>query len=45
LLDLSAPHQRSYPVYTVIAEKLEAMVLLGEANSRWPPGGAWQARA
>jgi predicted nucleotidyltransferase component of viral defense system len=34
LLDLPAPRLRSYPVYTVIAEKLEAMVLLGEANSR-----------
>jgi Nucleotidyl transferase AbiEii toxin, Type IV TA system len=34
LLDFPAPHLRSYPVYTVIAEKLEAVVLLGEANSR-----------
>jgi predicted nucleotidyltransferase component of viral defense system len=34
LLEFPAPHLRSYPVYTVIAEKLEAMVLLGEANSR-----------
>jgi hypothetical protein len=34
LLEFPAPHLRSYPVYTVISEKLEAMVLLGEANSR-----------
>lgn len=34
LLDLPAPRLRSYPVYTVIAEKLEAVVLVGEANSR-----------
>jgi Nucleotidyl transferase AbiEii toxin, Type IV TA system len=34
LLEFPAPHVRSYPVYTVIAEKLEAMVLVGEANSR-----------
>jgi predicted nucleotidyltransferase component of viral defense system len=34
LLDLPAPRLRSYPLYTVIAEKLEAIVLLGEANSR-----------
>jgi predicted nucleotidyltransferase component of viral defense system len=34
LLEFPAPHLRSYPIYTVIAEKLEAMVLLGEANSR-----------
>jgi hypothetical protein len=34
LLDLPAPRLRSYPIYTVIAEKLEAMVLLGEPNSR-----------
>ena len=34
LLEFPAPHLRSYPVYTVIAETLEAMVLLGEANSR-----------
>lgn len=34
LLDFPAPCIRSYPTYTVIAEKLEAVVLLGEANSR-----------
>jgi Nucleotidyl transferase AbiEii toxin, Type IV TA system len=34
LLDFPVPRLRSYPVYTVVAEKLEAMVLLGEANSR-----------
>lgn len=34
LLDFPTPRLRSYPVYTVVAEKLEAMVLLGEANSR-----------
>jgi nucleotidyltransferase AbiEii toxin of type IV toxin-antitoxin system len=34
LLEFRAPHLRSYPVYTVIAEKLEAMVFLDEANSR-----------
>jgi hypothetical protein len=34
LLNLPAPRLHSYPVYTVIDEKLEAMVLLGEANSR-----------
>lgn len=34
LLDFPPPHLRSCPIYTVVAEKLEAMVLLGEANSR-----------
>jgi predicted nucleotidyltransferase component of viral defense system len=34
LLDFPAPHLRAYPIYTVVAEKLEAMVLLGETNSR-----------
>lgn len=34
LLDLPAPHLRVYPVETVIAEKLNAMVTLGIANSR-----------
>jgi len=34
LLDFPAPQLRSYPTYTVVAEKLEAMVLLGETNSR-----------
>ena len=34
LLDFPAPKLRSYPIYTVVAEKLEALILLGEANSR-----------
>lgn len=34
LLDFPAPTLRSYPIYTVVAEKLEALVLLGEVNSR-----------
>jgi hypothetical protein len=34
LLDFPAPHIRSYPVYTVVAEKFEAMVKLGITNSR-----------
>jgi len=33
-LDLPAPQLRAYPVYTVIAEKFQAMVMLGLANSR-----------
>jgi hypothetical protein len=32
--DLAAPLLRAYPVYTVIAEKLHAMVVLGMSNSR-----------
>ena len=32
--DLPAPHLRTYPVYTVIAEKLHAIALLGMTNSR-----------
>lgn len=32
--DLPAPHLRTYPVYTVIAEKLHAIALLGITNSR-----------
>lgn len=32
--DLAAPSLRAYPVYTVIAEKLHAMVVLGVNNSR-----------
>jgi Nucleotidyl transferase AbiEii toxin, Type IV TA system len=32
--DLPAPHLRAYPVYTVIAEKLHAVVVLGMVNSR-----------
>lgn len=34
LVDLAAPSLRAYPVYTVIAEKLHAMVVLGMNNSR-----------
>jgi predicted nucleotidyltransferase component of viral defense system len=34
LLDAPAPHLRAYPVETVVAEKFEAMVTLGIANSR-----------
>lgn len=34
LLDFPAPHLRAYPIYTVVAEKLEASVQLGEANTR-----------
>ncbi len=34
LLDFPAPRVRTYPVYTVVAEKFEAMVKLGNANTR-----------
>ncbi len=34
LPDLPAPRLRAYPRYTVVAEKLEALVSLGIANSR-----------
>jgi hypothetical protein len=34
LLEFPAPHIRSYPIYTVVAEKLEAMVKLGITNTR-----------
>lgn len=34
IADFPAPQLRTYPVYTVVAEKLHAMVLLGMANSR-----------
>lgn len=34
LEDFTAPRLRVYPVYTVIAEKYQAMVMLGQANSR-----------
>ncbi len=34
LLDFPAPQVRMYPVYTVVAEKFEAMVKLGIANTR-----------
>ena len=32
--DFTAPTLRVYPVYTVIAEKYQAIVMLGQANSR-----------
>lgn len=34
LPDFTVPRLRAYPVYTVIAEKYQAMVMLGDANSR-----------
>lgn len=34
LLDNPAPHLRAYPVETVVAEKFEALITLGMANSR-----------
>lgn len=34
LLDQQAPKLRAYPIYTVIAEKFEAMVKLGMINTR-----------
>ena len=34
IADFAAPRLRTYPVYTVIAEKLHAIVLLGMTNSR-----------
>ena len=34
LLDFPAPHVRTYPPESVVAEKLEAMVSLGSANTR-----------
>lgn len=34
LADLPAPRIRTYPVYTVVAEKLHAIALLGMTNSR-----------
>jgi predicted nucleotidyltransferase component of viral defense system len=34
LLDFPAPTLRCYPRETVVAEKLEAMIVLGQANSR-----------
>lgn len=35
LLDAAAPHIRAYPHEAVVAEKLHAMVMLGERNSRY----------
>jgi hypothetical protein len=34
ILDFPAPHIRAYPIYTVVAEKLEAAVKLGVRNTR-----------
>jgi predicted nucleotidyltransferase component of viral defense system len=34
VLDFAAPNLRAYPIYTVVAEKFQAMVWLGIANSR-----------
>jgi hypothetical protein len=34
IADLPAPRLRTYPIYTVISEKLHAIALLGMANSR-----------
>ena len=34
MADLPAPRLRTYPVYTVVAEKLHAIALLGMTNSR-----------
>jgi len=34
LLDFAAPSLRAYPIYTVIAEKTEALVYRGEINTR-----------
>ncbi len=34
LLDSPAPHLRAYPIATVVAEKFNAIVVLGIANSR-----------
>lgn len=34
IADFPAPELRAYPVYTVVAEKYQAMVMLGMANSR-----------
>lgn len=34
LLEFTAPRLRAYPIYTVVAEKLEALVTLGETNTR-----------
>ena len=34
IADFPAPHLRTYPIYTVIAEKLHAIEMLGMTNSR-----------
>ncbi len=52
LPELPAPRLRAYPRYTVVAEKLDAVVTLGIANSRMKDGlalslatcGSWPAR-
>lgn len=38
--DFPAPSLRTYPVYTVVAEKLHAIALLGMTNSRLKDGSA-----
>ncbi len=43
LLDFPAPRLRAYPRETVIAEKLEAMVQLGIANSRMKDSTTWSS--
>lgn len=35
LLDMDVPEVYSYPIYTAVSEKFEAIVSLGEANSRY----------
>lgn len=34
LLEFPAPHLRAYPIESIVAEKLEALIVLGMANSR-----------
>jgi hypothetical protein len=42
LLPLEAPVVRTYPPEVVIAEKFQATIVLGIANSRMSvPGGGW----
>ncbi len=43
LRDFPALTLRVYPVYTVIAEKYQAMVMLGQANSRIRISSTWQS--
>jgi len=45
LLDISPPHLRIYPTDSVIAEKFQAMVVLGMGNSRMKDfmmSGCWR---
>lgn len=42
LLDFPAPTLKAYPVYTVVAEKLEAMVVLGDGDHRYLSEGLRQ---